>query len=86
MGIVPTETPSASDPANERRLRLKDRVAMLSLDLGRTPRREIGNPRWQYRARKLLGCLRRLEQLNREPEAAFIGRWRKQARTEKRVG
>jgi hypothetical protein len=53
---------------NHDRQRLIDRLVLLKMELGRTPRRQIGTPLWQHRARKLLGCLRRLEQIDRLPK------------------
>ena len=53
------------ESANDRRGRLKECAERLRLELGRAPRRTIGSPWWQHKARKLLSCLRRLERLSR---------------------
>jgi hypothetical protein len=46
--------------SNEQRQRLTERAETLRMELGRTPRRRVGDLLWQRLARKLLTCERRL--------------------------
>jgi hypothetical protein len=46
--------------SEQQRQRLTERAEMLRMELGRTPRRKVGDLLWQRLARKLLACERRL--------------------------
>ena len=50
--------------SHQHRQALQDLAELLKTELGRTPGCRVGDDAWQHKARKLLGCLRRLRQLD----------------------